>query len=119
MKTEHLTLKELTEAVGANITPRMVRHYHTLGLLPEAQRSEGNYRLYTQQDVQQLRRIVALKQHGFQLSHIHQLLESDADAAINPTLIAQLQQQYRVVLQQLDSPAPDGIRLRGITGARS
>ena len=52
MKTEYLTIKELTDAVGGDITPRMVRHYHTLGLLPPAQRSDGNYRLYTHQNIQ-------------------------------------------------------------------
>ncbi len=91
MKTEYLTIKELTEAVGGDVTPRMVRHYHTLGLLPPVQRSEGNYRLYKQQDVQRLQRVMALKQHGFQLSHIRQLLDSPSEETIDPTLIAQLQ----------------------------
>ncbi|AFY92231.1 hypothetical protein Cha6605_0989 [Chamaesiphon minutus PCC 6605] len=27
MEAEYLTIKELTEAVGGDITPRMVRHY--------------------------------------------------------------------------------------------
>ncbi|HEY9620044.1 MAG TPA: precorrin-8X methylmutase [Crinalium sp.] len=101
MKTEHLTIKELTEAVGNGVTPRMVRHYHTLGILPPVQRSEGNYRLYTRQDVQRLQRVMALKQQGFQLSHIRQLLDSHSEAAVDPTLIAQLQQQYRSVIQQM------------------
>ncbi|MDZ8052216.1 MAG: precorrin-8X methylmutase [Aulosira sp. ZfuVER01] len=103
MKTKHLTIKELTQAVGGGVTPRMVRHYHTLGLLPPVKRSEGNYRLYTQQDVQRLQRLVALKQQGFQLSHIHQLLESHSEETIDPTptLMAQLQQQYHSVIQQI------------------
>ncbi len=33
-----LTIKELTQEVGGGITPCMVRHYHQLGLLPEAVR---------------------------------------------------------------------------------
>lgn len=76
MTSAYLTIKELTDAVGGSVTPRMVRHYHTLGLLPQPRRSSGNYRLYTQKDVQQLRQIVALKQQGFQLSHIQQLLST-------------------------------------------
>ena len=74
MGAKYLTIKELTEAVGGGTTPRMVRHYHQLGLLPPPVRSRSNSRLYTQEDVQQLRQIVALKQQGFQLSHIQQLL---------------------------------------------
>lgn len=116
MTTQYLTIKELTEAVGGGVTPRMVRHYHTLGLLPQAQRSSGNYRLYTQQDVQRLRRIVALKQQGFQLSHVYQLLKTDLEADVNQTPIAQLQQQYRTVIQQLAQLRQTASALEGLLG---
>jgi len=101
MSKQHLTIKELTEAVGGGITPRMVRHYHQLGLLPPAQRSSGNYRLYSESDVQRLRRIVALKQQGFQLAHVQKILEVNSQEDAAQTLTAQLQQQYRSVIQQL------------------
>jgi len=116
MKTEHLTIKELTDAVGGGVTPRMVRHYHTLGLLPPVQRSEGNYRLYTQQDVQRLQRIIALKQQGFQLSHIRQLLDSHSEKSVDPTLMAQLQQQYRSVIQQITRLRQTASALEGLLG---
>lgn len=116
MKTEHLTIKELTDAVGGGVTPRMVRHYHTLGLLPPVQRSEGNYRLYTQQDVQRLRRVIALKQQGFQLSHIQQLLDSQSEESVDPTLIMQLQQQYRSVIQQITRLRQTASALEGLLG---
>ena len=101
MRTKHLTIKELTDAVGGGVTPRMVRHYHTLGLLPPVQRSEGNYRLYTQQDVQRLQQVMALKRQGFQLSHIQQLLGHRSTEAMGETLVSQLQRQYQTVIQQL------------------
>jgi precorrin-8X/cobalt-precorrin-8 methylmutase len=116
MKTEYLTIKELTDAVGGDITPRMVRHYHTLGLLPPAQRSNGNYRLYTPQNIQQLQRIVALKQQGFQLSHIQQLLTSDSGSDLSPSLMAQLQQQYQSVIGQLARLRHTASALEGILG---
>jgi precorrin-8X/cobalt-precorrin-8 methylmutase len=119
MEAEYLTIKEFTEAVGGEITPRMVRHYHTLGLLPPARRSIGNYRLYNQQNVQQLQRIVALKQQGFQLSHIEQLLNSDSGIDVNPTLIAQLQQQCHSVIQQLARLRHTASALEGILGRDS
>lgn len=96
-----LTIKELTDAVGGAITPRMVRHYHALGLMPPAPRSQGNYRLYSTQDVQRLRQIVALKQQGFQLTHIQQLLEQRSDKTLDETVVTQLQQQYQTIIQQL------------------
>lgn len=95
-----LTIKELTDAVGSGITPRMVRHYHQLGLMPLPKRSPGNYRLYSDQDVQRLQRIVALKQQGFQLSHIHKLLAAEPEAE-PATLMVQLQQQYQTIIRQI------------------
>jgi precorrin-8X/cobalt-precorrin-8 methylmutase len=112
--TEYLTIKKLTETVGGNITPRMVRHYHQLGLLPEALRSPSNYRLYTEKHVQHLRRIVALKQQGFQLEHIRKLLETEEPAT--DTLIAQLQQQYRSIIQQITRLRQTASALEGLLG---
>jgi len=116
MKTQNLTIKELTEAVGGNITPRMVRHYHTLGLLPQPPRSASNYRLYTHRDVQQLKQIVALKQQGFQLSHVQQLLRSDPKTDAEQTLVMQLQLQYHTVVQQLARLRQTAAALEGVLG---
>jgi precorrin-8X/cobalt-precorrin-8 methylmutase len=101
MTLMQLTIKELTNVVGGGITPRMVRHYHQLGLLPQPARSSGNYRLYAESDVQRLQRIVALKQQGFQLAHIQKLLETDASDNAPATLLSQLQQQYQAVIGQI------------------
>ncbi|MFM7447597.1 MAG: precorrin-8X methylmutase [Leptolyngbyaceae cyanobacterium] len=110
-----LTIKELTDAVGAGITPRMVRHYHQMGLMPQPERSPGNYRLYTQQDVQRLQRIVALKQQGFQLSHIYKLLEAEPESQ-QQTWIVHLQQQYRTVMQQITQLRQTATALEGLLG---
>ncbi|NDJ17997.1 precorrin-8X methylmutase [Myxacorys almedinensis] len=110
-----LTIKELTDSVGSDITPRMVRHYHQLGLMPQPERSPGNYRLYSDQDVQRLQRIVALKQQGFQLSHIHKLLEAEPEAE-QATLMAQLQQQYRSIIQQMAQLRQTASALEGLLG---
>ena len=101
MSTKYLTIKKLTETVGGGITPRMVRHYHQIGLLPEAMRSPSNYRLYTQSHVQYLRQIVALKEQGFQLEHIRKLLENQLEPEANVTLLNRLQQHYYSIIQQI------------------
>lgn len=100
MTSKHLTIKQLTLIVGGGLTPRMVRHYHQLGLLPEAKRSSGNYRLYTDADVKYLRRILALKSQGFQLEDIRQILDSEQVMSFD-ALANQLQQQYHSVTEQL------------------
>jgi precorrin-8X/cobalt-precorrin-8 methylmutase len=116
MLEPYLTIKELTQAVGGGITPRMVRHYHASGLLPPAARSHGNYRLYTERDVQRLQRIVALKRQGFQLSHIRKLLETDTPTPEVDTLRPLLQQQYQLVMQQLERLRRTASALEGLLG---
>ena len=116
MVGQNLTIKELTDAVGGGISPRMVRHYHQLGLLPQPARSRGNYRLYSQRDVQRLQRIVALKQQGFQLSHIHKLLDEEPKTESTGALMVQFQQQYRSVIQQIAHLRQTASALEGLLG---
>jgi precorrin-8X/cobalt-precorrin-8 methylmutase len=116
MNAACLTIKELTNAVGSGITPRMVRHYHQLGLLPQPERSPSNYRLYNKKDVVRLQRIVALKQQGFQLNHIRHILEVEPETDTNVNLMTQLQQQYRAVIQQISHLRQTASALEGLLG---
>ncbi len=111
-----LTIKELTQAVGQGTTPRMVRHYHQIGLLPQPRRSRSNYRLYSETDIQRLQQIVALKQQGFQISHIKQILAARPIATRPDQLLDQLQQQYQSVLQQLTKLRHTATALEGLIG---
>ncbi|MEM9217221.1 MAG: precorrin-8X methylmutase [Cyanobacteria bacterium P01_F01_bin.150] len=114
---QQLTIKQLTKTVGGAVTPRMVRHYHQVGLMPQPKRSRGNYRLYGDDDVQRLRRIVALKQQGFQLSHIQQLLDTNGDALPNSmAVVEQLQQHYQTLMRQLVQLRQTAIAIEGILG---
>src|SRR5579883_3171081 len=114
--SKSLTIKELTDAVGGRITPRMVRHYHQLGLLPQPVRSHSNYRLYTEKDVVRLQRIIALKQQGFQLNHIRQILEVEPEADTTMSLMKQLQQQYQAIIQQIAHLRQTASALEGLLG---
>ncbi|MEO0834724.1 MAG: precorrin-8X methylmutase [Cyanobacteria bacterium J06642_3] len=116
MTNQYLTIKQLTEQVGNGLTPRMVRYYHQTGLLPEAERSPSNYRLYTESHVQQLQTIVALKQQGFQLEHIRNLLSPKTLPPANDALIPQLQQQYQTVIQQIAKLRKTASALEGLLG---
>ncbi|MEL7509142.1 MAG: precorrin-8X methylmutase [Cyanobacteria bacterium J06554_1] len=114
---QQLTIKELTKIVGGKVTPRMVRHYHQLGLLPQPKRSRGNYRLYDDADVHRLRRIVALKQQGFQLSHIQQLLDTqDGSPPNSMAVMEQLQQHYQTLMRQLVQLRQTAMAVEGILG---
>lgn len=116
IKSSDLTIKQLTHLVGGGLTPRMVRHYHQLGLLPQPVRSHSNYRLYTKKDVLRLQRIVALKQQGFQLNHIRNILEVEPEAETTVNLMGQLQQQYRAVMQQISQLRQTASALEGLLG---
>ncbi|MGA7937454.1 MAG: precorrin-8X methylmutase [Kovacikia sp.] len=111
----YFTIKDLTNTVGGGITPRMVRHYHQLGLMPQPERSAGNYRLYRHHDVQRLQKIVALKQQGFQLSHIQKLLDLEPQAEPD-ALMEQLQQQYHTIIQQMAQLRQTASALEGLLG---
>ena len=114
---QQLTIKQLTQTVGGEVTPRMVRHYHQVGLMPQPKRSRGNYRLYDDDDVQRLRRIVALKQQGFQLSHIQQLLDTNGDTLPNSmAVVEQLQQHYQTLMRQLVQLRQTAMAVEGILG---
>jgi precorrin-8X/cobalt-precorrin-8 methylmutase len=116
MTNQYLTIKQLTEKIGQGLTPRMVRYYHQIGLLSEAKRSPSNYRLYAESHVQKLQQIVALKQQGFQLEHIRKLLSTEALATETDTLIPQLQQQYKTVIEQIAKLRQTALALEGLLG---
>lgn len=58
----------------SGVSVRMLRHYDQIGLLRPARRSESGYRLYAPDDLARLQAIVALRQLGFGLPEIGELL---------------------------------------------
>ncbi len=59
-------------------TKRTLRYYEEIGLLPPAERTEGGYRLYSEDDIKRLERIQRLKDLlGFSLAEIRELLQAD------------------------------------------
>ena len=71
-----LTISQL--AAYAGVTVRAVRHYHQIGLLPEADRDASGYRRYGAKAVVSLIKIRTLAHAGVPLSQIGQMLQADA-----------------------------------------
>lgn len=63
-----------TAARLSGISPKMLRHYESLGLLGAVTRTEGNYRQYTLTDVHTLRFIRRSRDMGFGLDAIAELV---------------------------------------------
>ena len=77
-----LRIQEVAAEVG--VTTRTIRYYEEIGLLHPAARSEGDYRLYDDSDVQRIRYIRELRDvAGFSLAEVEQMLEDEAARARN------------------------------------
>lgn len=71
-----MQIGEVAERTG--LTPRTLRYWEEIGLLPPAVRLEGGFRLYSQADVERLLRIVQLKKLlGFSLTEIRRVVETE------------------------------------------
>lgn len=71
-----LTIGKAAKQAGVGIDT--VRFYEREGLLPEVQRTESGYRLYSVDDVDRLRFIRRAKTLGFSLEEIAELLNLNA-----------------------------------------
>lgn len=58
----------------SGVTPKMIRHYESLGLIPKARRTLGDYRVYTPSDIHVLRFIRRARNLGFSMDEIGDLL---------------------------------------------
>jgi DNA-binding transcriptional MerR regulator len=76
-----LRIGEVAELTG--ITPRTIRYYEEIGLLPgSAEREQGKHRCYTAGEVDRIKEIVRLKDLlGLSLEQLSKLLEAEAARA--------------------------------------
>jgi DNA-binding transcriptional MerR regulator len=76
-----LRIGEVAERTGT--TPRTIRYYEEIGLLPEAEdRVSGKRRLYTDDDVERLRELIRLRELlNLSLDELKQLVEAETARA--------------------------------------
>ncbi len=72
-----MTRSEVAEA--ADVTPETVRYYEQRGLIPKPPRSDGGYRQYGPDFVEQLRFVKRAQELGFTLNEISELLDLRVD----------------------------------------
>jgi DNA-binding transcriptional MerR regulator len=76
-----LRIGEIARLVGT--TPRTIRYYEEIGLLPESpERDRGRHRLYTEADVDRLRELLQMKDLlGVSLEELKELVEAESARA--------------------------------------
>ena len=63
---------EVAERLG--VSPRTIKYYEELGLIEPEARSPGGFRLYSEEDVRRLERVLRMKGIGYSLAAIRELL---------------------------------------------
>lgn len=71
---EMMHIGELAERTGLSL--RTIRHYDEIGLLTPSGRSEGGFRLYTEEDHDRLMLIRRMKPLGYSLEQMGDLLRA-------------------------------------------
>lgn len=75
------TIEQVATRTG--LTKRTLRYYEEVGLLPPTDRTEGNYRRYSDEDLQRIARIKELRDLlGFSLTDIRELLTTDDERVL-------------------------------------
>jgi MerR family transcriptional regulator, repressor of the yfmOP operon len=72
-----LTIRDAAERL--DVTPRTLKYYEERGLVTPS-RSEGRYRLYSEDDLDKFARILRLRSLGFSLQGITEILKRPLDA---------------------------------------
>jgi DNA-binding transcriptional MerR regulator len=80
-REQTLRIGEVAELTGT--TPRTIRYYEEIGLLPAAgDREQGKRRVYTHSDVERLRELIRLKELlGLSLDELKRLVEAESARA--------------------------------------
>lgn len=93
-QSKPLRIGEVADLLGT--TPRTIRYYEEIGLLPAADdREQGKHRVYTQADVDRVREIMRLRDLlGLSLEEVSALLEAEDARA-----------QLRREIKQTEDPA--------------
>lgn len=78
-----MQIGDVAERTGLSL--RTVRHYEEVGLLPEAERSPGGFRLYTDAAVERLLVVKQMKPLEFTLEQMREVLDVFDELQAGPT----------------------------------
>ena len=123
-----MSIGELAQSGGAS--PKTIRYYEQVGLLPPPQRAENGYRLYDSRDVERLRFIRNARSLGFSLNDLkevlalrergeapcryvaHLLREKAVEVEERIRRLRELQQELQHLVEQADRLPDDDIEMK-------
>lgn len=82
----------------SGISPKMLRHYESLGLLGAVRRTESNYRQYSLADVHTLRFIRRARDMGFGLDDIAELVSLWHNRRRSSASVKRIAQKHQIAL---------------------
>ena len=66
-------------ALASGVTPRTIRYYEELGLLPASDREQGKHRTYTEADIERLKEVTRLRDLlGLSLDELRSVVVAEA-----------------------------------------
>ncbi|MGG4397955.1 MerR family transcriptional regulator [Paenibacillus thiaminolyticus] len=110
-----IPIQDVTRTTG--ITVRTLRYYDQIGLLNPAGKTPGGHRLYSDEDLMRLKHIQFLKQMGFRLQEIDEMLaihDLDWSASLNNQLAYVLEEQEK--LKQMEMQLRELIHSMAVEG---
>ena len=110
----YFRIGQVASITGLSI--KAIRYYEAVGLLPPPQRSDGGYRLYSQEDIHRLHLLKRAKQLGFTLREAGELLKL-AEVGCCTTVRPGLRALLDAKLRQIDARIRDLKNLRSSLAA--
>ena len=105
------TISEVSEQTG--LSPRTVRYYEEMGLLPDVRRRASGRRVYGADDLERLGFISRLKSLGLSLSEIRELNAVYAIGGSTQAMLTRLRDLLRHHLEDVDRRIAELADLRG------
>lgn len=87
-------------AAASGVSAKMIRHYEGIGLIPAANRTFANYRIYSSEDVHTLQFIKHARTLGFSIKQIGKLLSLWQDRSRSSAEVRRLALEHIAELDQ-------------------
>jgi Cu(I)-responsive transcriptional regulator len=93
-----VTIRDASMATG--VTPKMIRHYESIGLIAAPTRTENRYRHYSERDLHELGFIKRARDLGFPMEDIRHLLALWRDKSRSSAEVKAIAQKHVTALDE-------------------